>query len=64
MKAVPIILKYESNCLVCGKRIPAGDTAIWQKGAGVAHHKHFSTEEQKRDGLLSPYAEERSGRRP
>jgi len=59
MKAIAIILKYEGKCLVCGKAIQAGNTAIWQKGVGVAHPKHFSVEELKRDGLLSPYATEK-----
>ena len=59
MKAIAIILKYEGPCLVCGKRIPAGDTAIWQKGVGVAHPKHFSSEEIKRDGVLTPFREEK-----
>jgi hypothetical protein len=54
-----ITLKYDGPCIVCGQVIPAGEKAMWQKGVGVAHVKHFSTEELRRDGLLSPYAEEK-----
>ena len=30
-----IKLKYDSDCVGCGKRLKAGDVAMWQPGEGV-----------------------------
>ncbi len=59
MMAIQIRLKFDSTCLVCGHKMPAGELALWQKGTGVAHPKHFSEEEKKRDGVLTPFREEK-----
>jgi DNA/RNA endonuclease YhcR with UshA esterase domain len=35
--AKKISLKYEGRCIKCGRAIPAGDTAYWEKDRGVWH---------------------------
>jgi len=32
-----ILLKYEGRCIRCGKAIPAGEKAYWEKNKGVWH---------------------------
>jgi DNA/RNA endonuclease YhcR with UshA esterase domain len=32
-----IITRYEGKCIVCGKKIPEGETVYWEPGRGIWH---------------------------
>lgn len=50
----PIIMKakYPGTCAYCGREVEEGEEIAWVKDEGIAHTKHFSSEQLQRESLI------------
>lgn len=54
-KPIEICLKFEGRCIVCDRAMAIGETALWQRGTGIAHPWHFSFKEREQENLLDRF---------
>ena len=47
-----IVNKYEGECVYCGRLVEVGEEVVWEKGIGIAHAFHFSSEQMTQEGIL------------